>query len=77
MADVSNSKINGRRNVERPNLGVTKIENKNWKNRFISKGTYENRKIASFAEYLMDEWKNLLIFGISIVFQIGKIRRIC
>ena len=42
MADVSNLKINERSNVERPNLRVTKIANKNWESWFISKGKYEN-----------------------------------
>ena len=35
-------------------------------------------KIASSAEYQMDEkFKNLLIFGILIVFQIEKVLEIC
>ena len=35
-------------------------------------------KIASSAEYRMDEqFQNWLIFGISIVFQIEKILKIC
>ena len=33
MADFSNLKINKRLNVERPNLGVTKIENENCKDK--------------------------------------------
>ena len=33
MADGSNLKINERWNVERPNLRVSKIENKNWKDK--------------------------------------------
>ena len=35
-------------------------------------------KIVSCAEYRMDkQFQNLLIFGISIVFQIEKILKIC
>ena len=35
-------------------------------------------KIASSAEYRIDkQFQNLLIFGISIVFQIKKILKIC
>ena len=35
-------------------------------------------KIASSAEYRMDKrFHNLLIFGISIVFQLEKILKIC
>ena len=35
-------------------------------------------KIASSAEYRMDkQFQNLLIFEISIIFQIGKILKIC
>ena len=42
MADVSNLKINERTNVERLNLRVAKIGNKNCENGFITKGKYEN-----------------------------------
>ena len=42
MVDISNLKINERSNVERPNLRVTEIGNKNWEHWFISKGKYEN-----------------------------------
>ena len=42
MADVLNLKINQRSNLEQPNLGGTKIENKNSENSFISKGKFEN-----------------------------------
>ena len=42
MADVSNLKINQRSIVERPNLRITKIGNKNWEHWFISKGKYGN-----------------------------------
>ena len=40
MVDVSNLRINQRSNVERSDLRVTKKENKNWENWFISKGKY-------------------------------------
>ena len=36
MVCFSNSKINECSNVERPNLRVTKIGNKNWENWFVS-----------------------------------------
>ena len=32
MADISNLKINERSNIERPNLRVTEIGDKNWEN---------------------------------------------
>ena len=41
--------------------------------KFISKGNIKIRKIASGAEYRMDEqFQNLLIFEILIIFQIKK-----
>ena len=47
------------------------------RNSFISKIKSENRKIAGRAEYRLDEHlQNLLIFGISIVFQMEKILKI-
>ena len=76
-------KINERSNVELPNLRVTAIENKNWEDKapkFINiKGQiWESGKMATSVEYRMDkQFRNLLIFGISIVFQIEKIRKIC
>ena len=75
MADVSNLKIDHRSNVEWLNLRVTKIHvvNKNLEDKasilIYIKGKYEKGKIASDAEYRMDEkFTNLSIFGIFIVF---------
>ena len=45
--------------------------------KFVSKGNMKMDKIANGAEYRMDEqFKNLLIFGILIIFQIKKKIRI-
>ena len=68
MADISNLKINERANVERPNLRKSlqyKMES--------SKGNIRISKIASGAEYRMDEqYQDFLIFEILIIFQIKK-----
>ena len=43
------------------------------KNEIYIKGQDENRQIANGAEYRIDEqFQNLLIFGILIIFQIKK-----
>ena len=69
MADISNLKINERPNVEQLNLR----ESLDWKMKFIPKGNMKIGKIANGAEYRMDEqFQNLLIFGIFIIFQIKK-----
>ena len=69
MADIWNSKISERANVEWPNLRVSPQS----KIKFISKGKNKIDKIANGAEYRMDEpFQNLLIFGILIIFQIKK-----
>ena len=69
MADISNSKISERANVEWPNLRVSPQQ----KIKFISKGNMTIDKISNVAEYRMDEqFQNLLIFGIFIIFQIKK-----
>ena len=41
MVDVSKLEIKEHLNVERPNLRVLKIGNKNWENGFISKRKYK------------------------------------
>ena len=55
---------------------MKKIKHRNW---FILKGEYENWQIKSGVEYRIDEQlQNFPGFGISIVFQIEKIRtKIC
>ena len=69
MTDISNLKINEYANVERPNLR----ESLQQKMKFISKGNMKIGKIANGAEYRMDEqFENLLIFGILIIFRIKK-----
>ena len=66
MADFSNLKINERANIERPNLR----ESLQWEMKFISKGNIKIGEIANGAKYRMDEqFQNLLIFGILIIFQ--------
>ena len=84
MANISNLKINDRSNVERPNLRITTIENENWDvkaSKFIyiyQRANMRMGKIASSAKYRMNkQFQNLLIFGISIAFQIEKILKIC
>ena len=83
MANISNLKINERSNVERPNLQVTTIENENWEDKaskfiYIKGQIWESSKLRIVRNI---EWtsnyKNLLIFGISIVFQVQKILKIC
>ena len=65
MADISNLGINEHANVERPNLR----ESLQYKMKFILKGNMKISKIANGAEYRMDEqFQNLLIFGILIIF---------
>ena len=77
MADILNLKINERANVERPNLR----ESLEYKMKLILKGNMKIRKIANGAEYRIDEhFKNFLILGILIIFQITKkiyIRKVC
>ena len=69
MADISNFGITERANVERPNLR----ESLQYKMKFILKGNMKISKIANGAESRMDEqFQNLLIFGILIIFQIKK-----
>ena len=69
MADISNSKINERANVEWPNLRVSPQQ----KTKFISKGNIKIDKIANGAEYRMDEqFQKLENFGILIIFQTEK-----
>ena len=69
MTDISNLKINEYSNVERPNLR----ESLQKKMKFISKGNMKIGKIANGAEYRMyEQFQNLLIFGILIIFQIKK-----
>ena len=69
MADISNLEINERTNVEQPNLR----ESLQQKMKFISKGNMKIGKIATVAEYQMDEqFQNWLIFEILIIFQIKK-----
>ena len=64
MADISNLRINERAKVERPNLRKPL----QYKMKFM-----KISKIANGAEYRMDEqFQNLLIFGILIIFQIKK-----
>ena len=55
MVNISNLKINEGSNLERPNLHVTTVENKNWKNKAL--------KFVYIKEYRMDEqFQDLLIF---------------
>ena len=69
MADIPNLKINERANVERPNLR----ESLQQEMEFISKGNIKISEIANGAEFRMDEqFQNLLIFGILIIFQIKR-----
>ena len=83
MANISNLKINESSNVERPNWRVTTVENENWEDK-ASKFIYFKRQIWESVKLRVVrniEWtkkfKNLLIFGISKVFQIEKIPKIC
>ena len=69
MADISNLKINERANVERLNLR----ESLQRKMKYILKGNMKISRIASGAEYRMDEqFQNLITFGILIILQIKK-----
>ena len=89
MAAISNLKINEHSNVNRLNLRVTKVGNKNRENWFISKGKYENwkwrmrnQKIANerIAKMRNIEWtNNSKIDNVSswiLVFQTEKIQEI-
>ena len=71
-------KINERSNVERPNLRVTTMKNKNLENEEIylhQRANMRTGKIASGTKYRMDEqFKNLLIF---VIFQVLIILEIC
>ena len=83
MANILNLKINERSNVERPNLRVTYNRKLKLRRKSVEIYSYERANmridnIASSAEYRMDkQFQNLLIFGISIVFQVQKILKIC
>ena len=69
MADILHLKISERANLEWPNLRVSP----QYRMKFVSKGNMKFDKIASGAEYRIDEqFQNLLIFGISIIFEIKK-----
>ena len=79
MANISNLKINERSNVERPNS----YESLQYKMIIVEIHLYQRAnmrivKIACSAKYRMNEqFQNFLIFGISIVFQIEKILKMC
>ena len=77
MTNISNLKINELSNVEQPNFTrVTTIGNENWE----GKGQRAKMiigKISSNAEYRIEKkFQNLLVFYISIVFQIERILKI-
>ena len=55
MSDVSNLKINERSNVKWPNLPVTKIEIRTKKIDLYQRTNMRIGRIASSAEYRMDE----------------------
>ena len=68
MAIISNLKINERSNVERTY---------EFEIHLYQRANMRISKIASSDEYRMDkQFQDLLIFGISIVFQIEKILKI-
>ena len=69
MANVSNLRINQRSNVERPNLRVTKIGNKNLEDWFVSKG--ENKNWQNCEQCGISNGRRtskLLIFGVKFWF---------
>ena len=69
MVNISNSKINERANVGRPNLRKTL----QYKMKFISRGDMKIGKVANCTKYRMNEQsQNFLIFGILLIFQIKK-----
>ena len=83
MANISNLKINEPSNVERPNLRITTTENENWEDK-PSKFIYVKGELWESAKLRVEpniEWtkkfQNFLIFGISMVFEIEKILKIC